>query len=315
VLVYNRALTTAERQRAERYLAARWGITLAPQVSNADAQDWINRVYANGGQVSAATAASVNTLCDSLDASGVRPLIYRMGIFAGSNLNAALVPLYRGPSLGGTQYGGATDTNAGGLFVSGDYSEMGASGGLLGNGSSKYLDTGFNASAAGLAVSSFHMAVALPTYSHPASSNWIPLSIVNSAINDRYWLNVNSYAGNTSIESTVGLSSPNITYQVAATNGASIPGGLLTTSRTGVTALNLYQGATSRASSQTTVAGSVMPSTSMTVFVRSNGAGAFYGYWGQRLRGYSVGLGMNSDQVAAYNAAMTAFQTSLERSV
>jgi hypothetical protein len=143
VLVYNRALTSAERQRAERYLASRWGITLAPQVSNADAQDWINRVYANGGQVSASTAAAVNTLCDSLDASGVRPLIYRMGIFCGSNLNAALVPLYRGPSLGGTQYGNTTDTNVGGLFVSGDYNETGASGGLKGNGTTKHLDTGF----------------------------------------------------------------------------------------------------------------------------------------------------------------------------
>lgn len=29
ILAYNRILTTAERQRAERYLAARWGITLA----------------------------------------------------------------------------------------------------------------------------------------------------------------------------------------------------------------------------------------------------------------------------------------------
>lgn len=278
-----------------------------------EAADWAARVVANGGTVGTSLPA-VDAFCRAIDAAGIRDRFYRLNLFCGTGLNAALVPLYRGPSLGGTQYGNTTDTNVG-PFVSGDYNETGASGGLLGNGSSKYLDTGFNASAAGLAVSSFHMAVALPTYSHPASSNWIPLSIVNSAINDRYWLNVNSYAGNTSIESTVGLSSPNITYQVAATNGASIPGGLLTTSRTGVAALNLYQGATSRASSQTTVAGSVMPSTSMTVFVRSNGAGAFYGYWGQRLRGYSVGLGMNSDQVAAYNAAMTAFQTSLERSV
>jgi hypothetical protein len=92
---YSRALGNAERQRLERYLAAKWGITLSPAVSNAEAQDWINRVYANGGTVSASTASAVNTLCDSLDASGVRPLIYRMGIFAGSGLNACLVPLYR----------------------------------------------------------------------------------------------------------------------------------------------------------------------------------------------------------------------------
>ena len=111
-------------------------------VANADAQDWINRVYSNGGAVSSATAASVNSLCDSLDASGVRPLMYRMGIFAGSNLNAALVPLYRGPSLGGTQYGGTTDTNNAFVGIGTDYAETGASGGLTGNGTTKYLTPG-----------------------------------------------------------------------------------------------------------------------------------------------------------------------------
>ena len=96
-LTYAASMSASNITRIERYLAARWGITLAPQVANADAQDWINRVYSNGGTVSSATAASVNQLCDSLDASGVRPLMYRMGIFAGSNLNAALVPLYLTP--------------------------------------------------------------------------------------------------------------------------------------------------------------------------------------------------------------------------
>ena len=97
-MVYaGRNLTASERGRLERHLAAKWGITLAPTVANADAQDWINRVYQNGGTVSTATAGAVNTFCDSIDAASIRDRFYRLGIFAGSNLNAALVPLYLTP--------------------------------------------------------------------------------------------------------------------------------------------------------------------------------------------------------------------------
>jgi hypothetical protein len=140
LLTYDRALSDAERRKIERYLAAKWGITLAPQVSNADAQDWVNRVYANGGTVSTSTATAVNSFCNDIDAAGIRDRFYRLNLFAGTGLNAALVPVYRGDSLGGTQYGNTTDTNVG-LFVSGDYAETV---GLTGNGTSKYLNTGFN---------------------------------------------------------------------------------------------------------------------------------------------------------------------------
>jgi hypothetical protein len=63
MIAYSKALSTSERQRLERYLAAKYGITLAPQVSNLDAQDWISRVYANGGTLSSSTAAAVNQFC------------------------------------------------------------------------------------------------------------------------------------------------------------------------------------------------------------------------------------------------------------
>jgi hypothetical protein len=72
LLCYTRALTAAERRKVEVYLARRWGITLAPQVSNAEAQDWISRVYANGGTVSTSTASAVSTFCDAIEAAGIR---------------------------------------------------------------------------------------------------------------------------------------------------------------------------------------------------------------------------------------------------
>jgi hypothetical protein len=84
---------------------------------------------------------AVSKFCADIDAAGIRDKLYRVNLFAGTGLNACLVPLYRGQSRTGTQYGNTTDTNQG-PFVSGDYAETGASGGLKGNGSSKYLDTG-----------------------------------------------------------------------------------------------------------------------------------------------------------------------------
>jgi len=141
-LAYAASVPQAGIARIERYLAAKWGIALAPQVNNADAQNWINRVYTNGGTVSAATASAVNTFCNSIDAAGIRDRFYRLNLFCGNSdasLNAVRTPLYRGQSLAGTQFGNTIDTNVN--FVAGDYAETGASGGLTGNGS-KHLNTG-----------------------------------------------------------------------------------------------------------------------------------------------------------------------------
>jgi hypothetical protein len=107
-----------------------------------EAQVWRNAVIANGGTVSGSTLNAVSRFCRSIDAAGIRDRFFRLNLFAGTGLNACLVPLYRGQSRTGTQYGNTTDTNVN--FVSGDYSE---SNGLqaTADGSqtaTKYLDTG-----------------------------------------------------------------------------------------------------------------------------------------------------------------------------
>jgi len=105
-----------------------------------EAAAWRSAVVANGGSVSATTLKAVADFCKAIDGYGLRDRFYRLNLFVGDGLNAALVPLYRGPSRTGTQYGNATDTNVG-TFVSGDYSE---SVGLDGNGTN-HLNTGLNA--------------------------------------------------------------------------------------------------------------------------------------------------------------------------
>ena len=117
-MAYAASMPAANITRIERYLAARWGITLAPQVANADAQDWITRVYQQGGSVSPATAAAVSKFCNSINDAGIRDRFYRLNLFAGS-FQGAFVPLFRGIATGS---GGNILTkhtnNDGGLFSS-----------------------------------------------------------------------------------------------------------------------------------------------------------------------------------------------------
>jgi hypothetical protein len=105
-----------------------------------EATDWARRVSANGGAISTSTIRAVSDFCAAIDRGGLRSSMYRLNLFCGGNLLGALVPLYRGPTFGGTTYGNTTDTNVN--FVSADFIETGATGGLKGNGISKYLDTG-----------------------------------------------------------------------------------------------------------------------------------------------------------------------------
>jgi hypothetical protein len=177
VCAFNRVLSTAERGRLNRYLAAKWGITLAPQVSNADAQDWINRVYSNGGTVSASTAAAVDAFCNAIDAAGIRSRFYRLNLFTGnsdSSLNAVRTPLYRGPSRTGTQYGGTTDTSVN--FAPTDYS---LTTGLTGNSTTgKYLNTGFPANT--LVSNDIHLAAGVLTSSPASSGSYLLGTVIQS---------------------------------------------------------------------------------------------------------------------------------------
>ena len=82
---------------------------------------FLNRVYTTGGTVSATTYDAVREFCRTIHAAGMRQLFYRANLFAGSNLAAATVPVWRSIAREGTQYGNALDTNF--TFTSGDYSE------------------------------------------------------------------------------------------------------------------------------------------------------------------------------------------------
>jgi hypothetical protein len=268
-----------------------------------EASAWAARVVANGGSVTGTTLSAVSKLCASIASAGIRDRFYRLNLFCGTGLNAALVPLYRGPSLGGTQYGGTTDTNVGGLFVTANYNETGASGGLAGNGSNKYLNTGFPTNT--LSSSDRHLAA-------------YPITWPNGGF--QYFLGSESAAGPGQQQFALGHfdSADRGSFAFGPTSGSYLnntttisSGGMwigVNTSGSGT----IYRNGT--ANGTTSLASATPTAAEIYAFaVNRNGGGA--NYFNGRIGGYSIGLSMTAPQAAAYNTAMQAFQTALTRNV
>lgn len=275
-----------------------------------EAADWRARVIANGGTVSGSTLQAVSRFCASISAAGIRDRFFRLNLFCGDdlNLNAALVPLYRGPTFGGTQYGNATDTNAGGLFVSGDYAEnAGLSAALF---STKYLDTGLASSAmpAGV-IDSGHLSA---WHGPIASVGADPILIgADNGATDRKRLQIQLRT------SVVGLDSGRwgkltVVNPSTGKQGARASAFLLT-QRTSATNLEWWENtsvAGTAATSTTGIAGITFP---FFVFrLNSTGSAAGDGA-AAALRHYSIGDDMTTDQVTAFYTALQTFNTSLGR--
>jgi hypothetical protein len=255
-------------------------------VTNAEAKLWIDNVYGNGGTVSTATAAAVNTFCADIDSAGLRSLLWRVNPMAGENLSAALVPLYRGPSSGGTQYGNATDTNDN--FVSGDYV---ATSGLIGNGSTKRLRTGLPLN--------FSSARHIGCYAHTLGTSTF-----------------RCYLGGTGATAFSGLfrlatANPVTIYGLTCYNEASGAGGssgspvhaagdfVIGTHGDGTTTALCYtNGVTSGTAGVGRNSGTV--TTGISVFAEAQGGGTFGSHINARLGGYTLGDNLSASQSLAY---------------
>jgi hypothetical protein len=297
-LAYAASMPAANITRIERYLAAKWGITLAPQVSNADAQDWVNRVYANGGTVSASTAAAVNQFCVDIEAAGIRSLMYRANLFAGTGLNACLVPLYRGPSLGGTQFGNTVDTNVG-PFVSGDYAETTG----LAAGSGKYLRTGLTQANVGVAS---HLAF----YDCVKATNAYANRIGSRGAGDTHEHAITNLDVATSMDYA---SSATAGTGRARTTGYTQAGAFWLGVNPSATSAILYRNGVSAATS--TPSARTAQNLEYWAFALNNNGTLDSSQTTGRSGGYSIGTAMDATQVAAYHTAMQAFQTALTRNV
>jgi hypothetical protein len=308
------SLTLSSLESRVTALAGDIGYTIDNPTANVtalhpEARDWVRRVYANGGTVSATTAAAVNTFCNSIAAeSGLRAAILRLNLFCGNSdasLNAVRTPLYLSGSFGGATIGNATDTNVN--FVAGDYQETGSGGGLKGNGSNKHLDTGFLYSSIPSAASS-HMSfsgtslettgerMAVGQFIFPGDSAGLPqlnaLDIFSTGANGRGYRS-------SSVGSAM-VATPGTTSE-AHMLGARTSSSLNTLYRTGVSAAT-----GTAAASLTTVARAFF------VFAGNNN-GTPSSHTAARLRMYSIGNGLTDAQALAFSNAVIAFNTALGR--
>jgi len=266
-----------------------------------EAAAWRTAVVGAGGSVSASTMRAVSKFCNDIDAAGIRSKFRRLNLMCGTSdasLVAVRVPLYRGESRTGTQYGNTIDTNVN--FVQGDYAE---NSGLTGTGgSSKYLDTGFNVDQLPGAADC-HLASYIRGTQDIASVRTLIGTLFNG-VTDRYRLFVStSTAGNYLLRGDLGKNGSEASAVRANSNG-----GLILASRTSTTSLTLYDDAVS-VNTNATPTDETTGAVPFFVFAR-NGPQEYYN---GIMAGYSIGAGMSLQDVTKYYNALNTFQTALGR--
>lgn len=278
------------------------------QTIHPEAADWANRVRTNGGTVSGTTLSAVDRFCKAIAAKGIRDRFYRLNLFCGTGLTAALVPLYRGPSLGGTQYGNTTDTNTG-PFVSGDYAETGASGGLNGNGTTKYLATGLNPFDAGMVETDFHTS---GYFKDVINTSGVFIGCVNSVaqrgvIFHPAFTTLGMYVRFGGLANS-GIENGSLSARSGLLLGVRRPGGVGFRNGENINATSVTSGSLAWNASSASPA--------LFVFGRNDAQASpspqpFAG----RSQGYSIGLSMTDQQASDFYTAMQTFQTALSRNV
>lgn len=267
-----------------------------------EANAWRTAVVANGGSVSASTMKAVSKFCGDIDAAGIRDRFYRLNPFAGTGLNAALVPLYRGPSRTGTQYGNTTDTNNG-PFVSGDYVETGAGGGLNNSTRTKHLNTGFLTDT--LSAGNRHLSAYARTWPNAQFDDFLG-SEGPAVVQNQFVLGHQTTADKVSF--AFGSNTARISSDVISSGANWL--GVESSLASGV----LYRNGVSAATGTLTSASP--PSASIFVFAFNRASTpAPADFFGGTLNSYSIGLSMTATQAAEYNTAIQAFHAALGRNV
>jgi hypothetical protein len=280
---------------------------MVPRASgHPEAIAWRAAVIANGGTVSGTEFNAVNTFCRTAEfgATPFRSLLFRFNPFMGGLLGA-LVPLFRGPSRTGTQYGGTTDTNNG-PFTSGDYS---ATAGLTGNGTSKYLSCGANIMNA-INADSVHTSVFGPVLNADASGDRNGLTV-----HDATFTNIAGILLRTSANANlkIGYGGDPVATRTEAT--LAIASGVMIATAVTLTDLRLYLNGSQIGTTQTgaRTAGGLSALAPFVFAANANGTPS--NYTGSTLAGYSIGLGMTAAQAAAYSNACIALCSAVGRTL
>jgi hypothetical protein len=247
---------------------------------------------------------AVDTFARSIASAGIRDRFFRLNLFCGNSdsaLAAVRTPLFRGPSLGGAQYGNTTDDNNN--FLPEDYNEAS---GLQGNGSTKYLNTGVPMNFSGLRDYHNSAYVVSVTSGSPA---FLGVDTLGDGVSPRGFHALMSLAAGTRAWVWYNWGTTNTESNSAS---ASYAPGLLT-GVGGSAANNLYAGGTSVASDAVSTNETISRTFPVFVFAINVKDTSIANYANARLGGYSLGRTMTAAQVGQYNTALAAFNSAMGR--
>ena len=235
---------------------------------------WQTAVRSNGGSFNATDTKAVDYFVTETKAKGLWSLVDRVNIFAGRNLNAALIPIKR------TVGNAGADTNSN--FVEGDFSPTV---GLTGNGSSKKLDPGLNRSQC-RAADNVSMGAYITANNGTGGTG---RGIISSTTANQIQIFIDSSNANVVARANNGTS-----FSVAAGAG---PTGFSAMSRiTTDSASMVYSGTLSNSATQTPATGTG----NIAIFAQDAA-----NFWGGSLGGYWFGAGMTSQQINDFRAIWT----------
>ena len=258
---------------------------------NPETVSYRDRVLANGGIISEGSLDAIEKFVQDCKNAHIWDKFLDVGPFAGSNLNAALVKLVHPAGVPGV----LTNLN----FVSGDFAERGPDGGLLGDGATKYLNTGFNAP------------THLPDNSHlsfylrqdvSATGNRSMLGTVDGG--DQYW--IGALTPSAAVDARLGQT-------VTATLASPFGKGFYIGSRTASNQLKLYKNGQMVASATGSTTHN-KPAANLYLFA-FNSVGTTAAFLPSRGSFYSIGHGLNDTEALALHHAVRTLQGNLAREI
>lgn len=272
-----------------------------PTSLHPEALTWINSAQSNNNpRISATLANALNTFCNSIDSAGLRNKFYRLNLFCGNNLIAARIPLYRGPSPTGTQYGLTSESSIN--FTELDFTELGISG----NGTNKYMETGFPVSVMSSLFPNNHLAVYCNNI--PTAGRFIGLG---DGDNTKDWRLFNFDSGSTFMHSIGGFPYGAAVFDNVTSNNL----GLRIITRSSNNLQTLYRRGLSAGTNSTTVSVSNWSAQTVRLWadaVQNNSPSSLSNL---RSCGYSIGLGLTAQEALDYNNIIETFNTTLSRKV
>ena len=246
---------------------------------NEECWDWAyKRVPENGGIISEEHVGYVDTFMKALRLeAGLRESIKRLNIFAGTSTNTAMVPLIK-------DFGDDIEKNY-------NFTSLDVETGMTSDGQ-KHIDTGISLSEIpSVSFANFHTSISTKG-TLPSTSNGYAL-------------------GNGGIKINLTNASKKLEYAASSITSSHAGTGLMLGTAISSSETKLYKGGSSSDAGSYDGSGSIS-GLNFIIFGDNTEQGATGGFAG-KISLYSIGTGLTSGQVAAFNAAIAALETSLKR--